>query len=107
MILITIICAGFSIESTLKLEQRFDPKWFLPEDSHLAEFLNIKSIYYPEKGFDAGFYMGALNYSHELNNIQRAAAQLESMSDITTNVESWVEPFREFVLFNFRHGKSS
>lgn len=105
MILITVICAGLSIRSALELEQRFDPNWFLPKESHLAEFLGIKRIYYPERGFDAGFYMGALNYSLELNNIGNAANQLESMSDVTTNVVSWVEPFREFVLFNFRHGK--
>lgn len=106
MILITLVCLGFGIGGALKLEQRFKTEWFLPKGSHLAEFLRIKNVYYPEKGFDAGFYMGALNYSHELSNIGKAAGQLENMSDVTANVVSWVDPFRDFVLYNFKHGKS-
>ncbi|XP_018575154.1 protein patched homolog 1 isoform X2 [Anoplophora glabripennis] len=103
VVLITVVCVGFGIESTLKLEQRFKTEWLIPAGSHLAEFLKVKNFYYPEKGFDAGFYMGALDYSHELNNIRDAASRLENMSDVTANVVSWVEPFRDFVLYNFKH----
>lgn len=104
MIAISIICAGFGIESALKLEQHFDLMWFIPDDTYLGKFLDVRNVYYPENVFDAGFYIGPLNYTYELKNIKRAVDELESYSNITQNVVSWVDPFREFVLYNFHHG---
>ncbi|KAH1013969.1 hypothetical protein HUJ04_002883 [Dendroctonus ponderosae] len=103
VILTTIVFAGVSIESALKLEQRFDPKWFLPEGTHLAEYIKARDTHFPHVGWDAAFYMGALNYSHELKKIKAAVDQLENMTDITSNIMSWVDPFRTFVLNNFKH----
>ncbi|XP_050309697.1 protein patched homolog 1-like [Anthonomus grandis grandis] len=103
VILFTLACAGFSIESTLRLEQRFDPRWFLPEGTHLADFLRAREAHFPHVGFDAGMYMGSLNYSQELTKIKDAVDKLENMTDITSNVMSWVDPFRTFVLVNFKH----
>lgn len=105
VILVTLILAGFSIESSLKLEQKFDPKWFLPEGTHLAGYLKMRNDYFPHVGWEAGFYMGALNYSQEIKKISKAVDKLENMTDIASNVMSWVEPFRTFVLVNFKHGK--
>lgn len=103
VIAISIICAGFGIESALKLEQHFDLMWFIPDDTYLGKFLDVRNVYYPENVFDAGFYIGPLNYTYELKNIKRAVDELESYSNITQNVVSWVDPFREFVLYNFHH----
>lgn len=89
----------------MKLEQRFDPKWFLPEGTHLSEYIKARDTHFPHVGWDAGFYMGALNYTHELKKIKAAVDQLENMTDITSNIMSWVDPFRTFVLTIFKHGK--
>lgn len=104
MILVSIIVAGFGIESALKLEQHFNPEWFLPEESHLAQHIKIKDIYYPDNGYDAGFYLGAINYTHEIKKIQDAVIQLENLN-CTQDVVSWVAPFREYVFINFQHGE--
>ncbi|KAF7285020.1 hypothetical protein GWI33_012334 [Rhynchophorus ferrugineus] len=103
VILITVVCLGFSTESALKLEQRFDPKWFLPKGTHLADFLAVRDQYFPHNGFDSGLYMGSLEYSQELMKIRRVVDQLENMTNIVSHVVSWVEPFRTFVLVNFKH----
>ncbi|CAG9766015.1 unnamed protein product [Ceutorhynchus assimilis] len=103
IILITLTCTSFSIESTMRLEQRFDPKWFLPQESNLADFLKAREVHFPHVGWDAGFYMGALNYSQEIRKIHMAVEKLENLTYITSNVMSWVEPFRTFVLVNFKH----
>lgn len=105
MISISIICAAFAIESVLKLEQHFNPEWFLPSESHIAQQIKMKDIYYPNNGYDAGLYMGAVNYSQELTKINEAVIKLNSLN-CTEDVVSWVAPFREFVLNNFNHGKS-
>nr|CAI5819257.1 unnamed protein product [Callosobruchus analis] len=101
VISISIICAGFATQSALQLEQKFDPKWFLPPGTHLAEYLQAKYRYYPESGFNAGFYMGALNYAEEIPKIRYAVDRLKNMTDVTAEVVSWVDPFRDFVRVNF------
>lgn len=96
---------GFATESMLKLEQRFDPRWFLPEDSHLAQFFAAQDTYYPNNGFYSGLYMGSVNYSQEIIKIREAGEKLEGLTNITYNVMPWVEPFRDFVWINFQKGK--
>ncbi|CAH0560340.1 unnamed protein product [Brassicogethes aeneus] len=103
VILITIICLGFSIESSFKLEKHFDPNWFVPEETHLAKYIEVKRQFYPSYGFNAGLYLGSINYTHEINNIKRMVDDLEAMTNITTNVISWVDPFRDFVFDNYHH----
>ncbi|XP_072390401.1 patched domain-containing protein 3-like [Diabrotica undecimpunctata] len=103
VIVISIICAGFSIESCMKLDKKFNPEWFIPEGTHLGNFFSARNTYFPLVGFDAGLYMGSVNYSHELTNIKRAVDKLNEISNVTENVVSWVDPFRDFVMFNFHH----
>ncbi|XP_028144181.2 protein patched homolog 1 isoform X1 [Diabrotica virgifera virgifera] len=103
VIVISIICAGFSIESCIKLEKKFNPEWFIPEGTHLGNFFSARNTYFPSVGFDAGLYMGSVNYTHELTNIKRAVDKLNEISNVTENVVSWVDPFRDFVMFNFHH----
>lgn len=103
VVLITLVCLGFSTESALKLEQRFDPKWFLPKGTHLVDFLAAKEQYYPDAGWDVSMYMGALEYNQELIRIKDAVDKLENMTGFVSNVMSWVDPFRTFVLVNFKH----
>ncbi|XP_066250245.1 patched domain-containing protein 3-like [Euwallacea similis] len=99
----TIIFAGFSLNSAVKLEQRFDPTWFLPEETHLAKYMEIRNTHFPQLGYGGGLYLGALNYSQEITKIKLSVEKLENLTDVTRNVVSWVEPFRNFVLVNFKH----
>lgn len=55
---------------------------------------------------DAALYMGQVNYTHELTNIKRMVDELQNLSNITSNVVSWVDPFRNFVFDNFNHGSN-
>ncbi|XP_066155032.1 patched domain-containing protein 3-like [Euwallacea fornicatus] len=103
VICITIIFAGFSLNSAVKLEQRFDPVWFLPEETHLAKFFEVRETHFTQLGFDGGLYLGALNYSQEISKIKLSVEKLENLTNVTRNVVSWVEPFRNFVLVNFKH----
>lgn len=96
---------GFSIESMLKLEQRFDPKWFIPKDTFLSKFLQKKADYYPSMGFEAGVYFGSLDYAQEINNIDYIVNNLSANGDMIKDVQSWVAPFQEYVKKNFKKGK--
>ncbi|KAF5289919.1 hypothetical protein FQA39_LY14928 [Lamprigera yunnana] len=102
VILITLVCLGFSIESTIKLEQRFDPEWFIPQSSHLYSYLRKRNEHYPLEGFEAGIYLGSLNYSNEIRNIRNMITALEASTETVENIQSWVDPFQDYVKSNFR-----
>jgi Niemann-Pick C1 protein len=104
VIVITVICLGFSLDSIRRLEQRFDPTWFIPKDSYFADYLAVRKSYFPTNGFEAGIYTGSVNYSHELINIKNMVDDLSDQHDIALGVISWVDPFRNFVKINFQTG---
>lgn len=96
-----MICLGFSLESIRKLEQRFDPTWFIPQSTYFSEYIKARKTYFPTSGFEAGIFMGSVNYSYELKNIKQTVDNLVNESEIALGVISWVEPFRNFVKINF------
>ncbi|KAL3271630.1 hypothetical protein HHI36_022104 [Cryptolaemus montrouzieri] len=53
-ILITIALAAVSMKNCFKLEQRFDPHWFVPKSDQLHTFFEERKILYPNSGFEAG-----------------------------------------------------
>lgn len=97
VVLLTAVCLGFSIESIFRLEQRFDPAWFIPRDTFLSDFVVEKTKYFPSSGFDAGIFVGAVNYTYEFPKLNDMVEQLENSSDIVTDVHGWIKPFRDFV----------
>ncbi|CAK1545868.1 unnamed protein product [Leptosia nina] len=102
IILFTVIMSAVSIKAILKLEQRFDPRWFIPEDTYYKDFINMHEIYYPEEGHPAMIFMGKMNYSTEFGNIYNMVQEVRKQSYIT-DVVTWVEHFHGYVLQN--HGR--
>lgn len=102
LVLMTVVCTtGVSIKGMLNLEQKFDPNWFIPESTYLSKFLSEKKAMYPNMGYEAGIYMGRLNYSQELPKLIKMVEILENRTDILHNVNSWIEPFNNFVKIYF------
>ncbi|KPJ02850.1 Patched domain-containing protein 3 [Papilio xuthus] len=100
VILFTLIMTCFSIQSTLKLEQRFDPKWFIPESSYYREFISVYEYYYPEQGQDAMVFLGKINYNYEFSNILNIMEELGNSSYVM-DVDPWIEGFYRYVLINY------
>lgn len=98
---ITVACLGFGIQGCFMLRQKFNPEWLVPVDSYYGRYIPIREKYYPRQLLEGGLYIGAVNYTHEFQNIHRMIVQLESKNDSIFELNSWVEPFRNFVLVNF------
>ena len=45
-----IILAGISSRNLLKLEQKFDPSWFIPETTYLHKYIQASRKYFPDSG---------------------------------------------------------
>ncbi|XP_049870407.1 NPC intracellular cholesterol transporter 1-like [Pectinophora gossypiella] len=100
VILFTVIMTGFSTIAIFKLEQRFDPKWFIPEGTYYKDFLTNHETLYPEEGNAAFVFLGKMNYSTEFLNLYNMVQELKQKPYVKDMVD-WVEPFREYVLANY------
>lgn len=101
VVMVVMCCTGVSIKGMWNLEQKFDPNWFIPETTYLSKFLSEKKLMYPDMGYEAGIYMGRLNYSQELPKLIEMVELIENRTDILHNVNSWIEPFNNFVKIYF------
>lgn len=100
IILFTLVITGFSIQSILRLEQRFDPKWFIPEDTYYKQFINAYDKYYPEEGHAAMVFLGEINYSKDFSNLYEMKEILSKETYIKDMV-SWIDYFHRYVLKNY------
>lgn len=100
VILFTLIMTGFSIQAVLKLEQRFDPKWFIPEGTYYKQFLEKHEFYYPDEGHAAMLFLGEMDYNAEFRKLHSMTRELKNESYVN-DFETWVEPFRAYVLSNY------
>lgn len=100
---IVVICMviGFTaigVERLMNIKQKFDPMWFIPSRTYFYQYVEQHRTFYPDRGYEAGVYMGSMNYSIELPKIIRLAEEVESRKDILSNVQSWPVNFFEFML---------
>lgn len=100
IIISTLVMTGFSIESIMHLEQRFDPKWFIPDDTYFKNFLDIHEYYYPEEGYPAMVFLGKMDYQYEFTKLYGIAEQLKNQTYVD-DVTDWVESFHGYVLKNY------
>jgi hypothetical protein len=104
VILLTLGFAAAGIRGTMLLKQKFDPNWFLGENTHLYKFNMERAKFFPDIGQNAAIYFGRLNYSTELPNIHRLLKQLKQENNILNNLEEWYSGFRYFIYWNLKKG---
>lgn len=105
VILMVTLFTSFSVQGLLRLEQKFDPNWFIPERTYLSKYLQQQTKLYPDIGYEATLFVGALNYSKELPKISRTLDQIENQTNLVKDVNAWIQPFNEFVLVHYEKGK--
>lgn len=105
VILTVVACAAYSTQGLLRLEQRFDPNWFIPQRTYLSKYLRHQEQYYPDIGQEASVFLGAINYTLELPKLVRTMEAFENRTELVQDVVAWIEPFREFVRVYFKKGE--
>lgn len=100
VLLIVLVTTGFSIQAILRLEQRFDPKWFIPDDTYYKQFIDKYDYYYPEEGNAGMIFLGEMNYTQEFPKLHNMVQEFKNDKDIT-DVIAWVDYFYHYVLQNF------
>ncbi|XP_068974093.1 patched domain-containing protein 3-like isoform X2 [Bombus flavifrons] len=101
IVLITIVTVSAGIMGTLKLEQWFDPGWFIPSHSYLSKYIDVRRTQYPEHGYEAMILMGDFNYTAEFPKLINLAEKFGNLSTIQS-INSWPSDFAKFVLEYFQ-----
>ncbi|XP_062553950.1 patched domain-containing protein 3-like [Armigeres subalbatus] len=101
VIVAVISMTGLNIESLMKLRQKFDPNWFIPEETYYSKFIVKSREQYPNNGYEAMLLFGNYNYTAELKELLKITHELEKRTDILHSVDSWVEQFQDFVHTNY------
>lgn len=103
VLMTTIAVTGFSLVGLFRLEQKFDPNWFIPERTYLSKFITVKQDLYPDQGYEAMVLMGRLNYTQELVHIADMVDAIENRTDLVHEINAWIIPFREFIYTHHDH----
>ncbi|XP_011500202.1 PREDICTED: patched domain-containing protein 3-like [Ceratosolen solmsi marchali] len=97
---ITIVFATFGGIGSSRLEQWFDPVWFLPKESYLSEYLVVKGKEFPNVGDEVTVFISNADFVQEFPNILNLSMILQNAS-FTESVKNWPLDFIHFVDANF------
>lgn len=100
---VIVICTvigitAIAIERLMNIKQKFDPMWFIPSRTYYYQYVEHHREFYPNRGYEAGVYMGNMNYSVELPKIIKLAEEVQNQKDILSNVQAWPIDFYDFML---------
>lgn len=102
-----ILLCAYSLQGLLRLEQKFDPSWFIPQRTYLSKYLHQQAEFYPDIGHEATMFLGAINYTQELPKIVDTLNLIENRTNLVKDVNAWIEPFRDFVSVYYEKGESN
>jgi hypothetical protein len=97
VILVTLTVTGVGIWGNVLLKQEFDPTWFLPGDTYLAQWFANNRRYFPSQGERATIHFSGTNLPADLPKIAALVSQLEKKRDILDSVDSWTGPYSDYL----------
>lgn len=104
LLIVTVALTGLGIWGNVLLEQKFDPTWFLPPDSYLANWFKANQEYFPFGGDRVTVWCHGLDYVNELERLDNLAKRLAEQTDIVDNVDSWTGHFINYVKISSPRG---
>lgn len=85
-------CYGIS-----KLEQRFEERWLIPDDSYLAKWFDDRMEFFNDKGERGTIYVAEFEMtSEQLDKVRWLVKSLANQTDIITEIDTWALGFSEF-----------
>ena len=102
-LIVFITCVA--VWGNIRLEQRFDPEWFLPDDTYLARFVVAYKKYFPSDGDRVTIYCSGIDPVNEFEKLNKLAMDIKNQPDIVTSVDSWTFKFTEYYNTYFAKSK--
>ena len=99
-VIVSILTIGFfclGCYGISKLEQRFEERWLIPDDSYLAKWFDDRTEYFNDKGERGTIYVAEfVMTSQQLDKISWLVKSLANQTDIITEIDTWALGFTDF-----------
>lgn len=97
VVLVTVIVTGVGIFGNVLLRQEFDPAWFLPSDTYIAQWFASNKRYFPSQGERATIHFSGTQLPEDLAKIESLVRQLEEEREIVVSVNAWTTPYLDYL----------
>ena len=103
IIFLSAALLGVSLWGNVLLRQEFNPVWFLPAESYLAQWHQHNSRLFPSQGEQVTVFLAGLDLPNELAKLDMVHEKLKEQEDIIAprSVDSWYLDFKAYVNKNF------
>jgi len=105
IICLTLVILGFSVWGNIELRQEFNPVWFLPPDSYLAQWHKYNNLHFPNQGEKVTVFMENLDLPNDLIKLDKVHKELAAQDDIIHSIDSWYLDFKKYMNTNFLTGQ--
>lgn len=96
-----LVIAALSGERVLRLQNKFDIFWFIPNDSQYFQFIHDITEYYPTaNGYRAAVYFKDVNHIENLSKMYELSMNLKNKTQYFSTDKSWIESFHNFMTEN-------
>ncbi|XP_028413011.1 patched domain-containing protein 3-like [Dendronephthya gigantea] len=102
VLLLVAIFLGVNITGSLELRQHFEPKWIIPRDSVIRQYLEIDGKEFPHNGNPVAIYTGKMDYYEEQIKLHNLYSELQNETEglSRNSVESWYEEYVKWMKQN-------
>ena len=97
IIVMTLVILGISLWGNVLLRQEFNPIWFLPSESYLAQWHRYNELYFPSQGEQVNLFMENLDLPSEFDKLELIHNELADQSDIINSLDSWYLDFKKYM----------
>ena len=106
IIVMTLVILGISLWGNVLLRQEFNPIWFLPSESYLAQWHRYNELYFPSQGEQVNLFMENLDLPSEFDKLELIHNELADQSDIINSLDSWYLDFKKYMNDHYDAGLS-
>lgn len=106
VLMVTIAFAGFGAVGSSRLEQWFDPIWFLPTDSYFSQYLAVKDVEFPNDGFPGTIFIRDFDLVSDMGKVMNLSQSFQDASFIE-KVEDWPGAFARYLEDSYEIGANN
>lgn len=99
ILIFTLILVIISVIGTSHLHQEFNPTWFIPINSYLADFFRVTKNYFQLEGAQSFFFFSNKNITENLPLLIEFIKDLSSAESVLV-VNNWFSVFNQYVDLN-------
>ena len=96
VVILTLGILGVGVYGNVLLRQEFDPTWFLPQDTYVAQWFSNNKLYFPSAGERGTIYFSQTKLPDDLQKVDELARSLADLPDVA-EVDSWTHSYFTYV----------